>query len=82
MKKKMTSRAEELFIAKLKELIDKGYDGLALIDEALSKNWLSIYEPKKAITQREDILPSYTNEPITHDIDRQSLIDKIKGGNN
>ena len=59
MKKKMTSRAEELFIAKLKELIDKGYDGLALIDEALSKNWLSIYEPKKPINQREDVLPDF-----------------------
>ena len=59
MKKKMTSRAEELFIAKLKELIDKGYDGLALIDEALSKNWLSIYEPKKSINQREDVLPDF-----------------------
>jgi hypothetical protein len=90
MKKKMTSRAEELFIAKLKELIDKGYDGLALIDEALSKNWLSIYEPKKAINQREDVLPDFMNKPkrekliyeVVEDepIDRKSLIDKIKGG--
>ena len=90
MKKKMTSRAEELFIAKLKELIDKGYDGLALIDEALSKNWLSIYEPKKAINQREDVLPDFMNKPkrekliyeVVEDepIDRQSLIDQIKRG--
>lgn len=90
MKKKMTSRAEELFIAKLKELIDKGYDGLALIDEALSKNWLSIYEPKKAINQREDVLPDFMNKPkrekliyeVVEDepIDRQSLIERIKGG--
>jgi hypothetical protein len=84
MKKKMTARAEELFIAKLKELINKGYNGLELIDEALSKNWLSIYEPKKQIAPREDILPEYENTyqtPIVSDsVERSKLIEQIRKG--
>ena len=81
MKKRMTPRAEELFIAKLKEFITKGYNGIELIDEALSKNWLSIYEPKKA-SQKEDVLPEWyvtESQPTDLEIDRKSLIENIRG---
>lgn len=63
MKKKMQPRAEVTFINKLKSLIAKGHDGIELVDTAIERNWLSIYEPNsfksKPITKSEVDMPDY-----------------------
>jgi len=78
MKKKMTERAEQTFINKLESLMAKGHDGLSLIDEAISKNWLSVYEPFKGKSDRADMMPAHTEtgSEITEK-ERQELFDSL-----
>ena len=82
MKKKMTNRAEMLFINKLEELMLKGHDGISLIDEATSKNWLSVFEPTsfgKDKAKRNYTLPEYpTNDEAITDGERDELFQSIK----
>lgn len=88
MRRKMQPRAEALFISKLKDLIAKGYDGIHLVDMAIEKNWLSVYEPSKQSFIKESndkTLPDWfgTEEVIeSKGIDRVELIKKIKNGEN
>lgn len=86
MRRKMQPRAEVLFISKLKELITKGYDGIHLVDMAIEKNWLSVYEPSKQSFIKESndkTLPAWFGaEDVSESkgIDRVELIKKIKNG--
>lgn len=78
MKKRMTPRAEATFIHKLSELIAKGHDGLKLIDEAISKNWLSVYEPKSyGKSDRQDILPTHESSEGLTEQERDELFQSL-----
>lgn len=87
MKKKMQPRAETTFINKLKLLIAKGHDGIELVDSAIERNWLSIYEPNsfnKQIPKEIDV-PDYMikkePKPEVNEADRSELLKKLRGGN-
>ena len=45
LKPKLTPKAEELAISKLKSLIDQGYDQKALIEETIERGWKSFFPP-------------------------------------
>ena len=46
-KKGLTDRAKTLIVNKLYDLKSKGYSPSALLDEAVEKGWMTVYEPKQ-----------------------------------
>ena len=55
MKKKMQPLAEKKFINKLNGFIEKGMNGIELVELAIEKNWLSIYPNNDYQKQKEVI---------------------------
>ena len=83
MKKKMQPLAEKRFTNRLKGLIEKGNNGIELVELAIEKNWLSIYEPNSFNKpQTKQDVPDYMTEnkkkPDQSEEKRKELLDKLR----
>ena len=48
LRKPMTEKARALFISKLSGLVKKGYTPIELIETAIERGWLTVFEPTKS----------------------------------
>jgi hypothetical protein len=86
MKKPMTAGAERLVIRKLEGLKEMGYSPNSLLEEAIMRNWLTVYAPKELprspALQGPPPRPTYitASEADILKAEKDFYADNLKGG--